>query len=74
MEVKIYDQEWKHGKNLSDQKIHTVVGEDQIANLMLSAEILRPNVKDYQQNLLLLYQRNQEGMIDYQFNLKQFKL
>jgi len=49
-EVKIYEQEWRSGKVVYQQKIHTVVGEEQIANLMLNTTFI--NSKTHTQILL----------------------
>lgn len=37
-EVKIYEQEWRNNKLVFQKKIHTVIGEDQIANLKLNCD------------------------------------
>lgn len=62
IEVKIYEQEWKNGKLIDQQKIHTVVGLDEIANLLLNTEQFKPNGKPgynmYSLALLHIYKRN----------------
>lgn len=74
MEVKIYEQDWKNGKNLESTKIHTVCGEDHIRNLMLNTEQLRPQQgpNAYSQTLLLIYSRDHNGNLQYEENFKKF--
>lgn len=40
MEVKIYEQEWRNGKCIYRDKIHTVIGEEHVSNLMLNTRKL----------------------------------
>jgi len=77
MEVKIYEQEWKNGKLIESTKIHTVLGEDQIANLLLNTEQFKSNGKSgynmYSYLLLHFYSRNAMGELNYLANIQKYK-
>ena len=78
MEVKIYEQEWKNGKLLESTKIHTVLGEDQISNLLLNTEQFKSNGKSgynmYSYLMLHFYSRNAKGELNYLQNIQKYKV
>lgn len=71
-EVKIYEQEWRNGKLVYQKKIHTVIGEEQIANLMLNTRAI--NYKTHTQILLQMYARNSRGEINFYENIRHYQL
>jgi len=57
---------------ISTKKIHTIIGEDPISNLIYNTE--KVNYKNYTQMLLQIYTRNSKGEINIDENIRNHHL